>query len=56
MECNHDRLKSVNGRIYCCICGAEFPLECLTGKHENPEKAQETEKPNRRKAKKEDKA
>lgn len=44
MECNHDRLKSVNGRIYCCICGTEFPLERLTGKQEKPEKAQETEK------------
>ena len=33
MECNHGRIKSVNCRIFCDICGAELPADWLTGKN-----------------------
>lgn len=33
MDCKHERIKSVNCRIYCDICGAELPADYLTGKH-----------------------
>lgn len=43
MECNHGRIKSVNCRIYCDICGVELPVDYLTGKHKTePAKAAET--------------
>lgn len=47
MECNHGRIKSVNCRIFCDICGAELPADYLIGKHKTePAKAAEThEKP-----------
>jgi len=56
MACNHERIKSVNCRIFCVLCGAELPAEYLTGKtyngeHEQPEKAQETAKKPARKRK-----
>lgn len=31
MECKHERLKTVNNRLFCMDCGAELPLEVLTG-------------------------
>jgi hypothetical protein len=55
MECNHGRIKSVNCRIYCDICGVELPLEFLTEKHPSsdtpPENGQETPKKTTRKRK-----
>ena len=43
MECNHERIKSVNCRIFCDICGAELTVDCLMGKHKTePAKAAET--------------
>lgn len=55
MACKHERIKSVNCRIYCDICGVELPAERLTEKHpsadEQPEKAQETKKTTRKKVK-----
>lgn len=33
MACTHDRIKSVNCRIFCVLCGAELPAEYLTGKN-----------------------
>ena len=33
MECKHERIKSVNCRIFCDICGAELPADWLTGKN-----------------------
>lgn len=54
--CKHERIKSVNCRIFCDLCGAELPLEYLTvkthsGEQEQPEKAQETAKKPTRKHK-----
>ena len=56
MGCTHDRIKSVNCRIFCVLCGAELPVEYLTrktytGEHEPPAKAQETQKKTTRKRK-----
>lgn len=56
MTCTHERIKSVNCRIFCVLCGAELPLEYLTGKthsgeQEQPAKAQETPKKTTRKRK-----
>ena len=56
MTCTHERIKSVNCRIFCVLCGAELPAEYLTGKthsveQEQPEKAQETAKKPTRKRK-----
>ena len=55
MDCNHERIKSVNCRIFCDICGAELPAEYLTGKHpptaEPPADGQETAKKPTRKRK-----
>ncbi len=56
MGCTHDRIKSVNCRIFCVLCGAELPAEYLTGKthsaeQEQPAKAQETAKKPTRKRK-----
>lgn len=55
MTCTHERIKSVNCRIYCDICGAELPLEYLTGKRpqtaDQPENVQETPKKATRKRK-----
>lgn len=54
MACTHERIKSVNCRIFCVLCGTELPTEYLTGKtysgeQEQPEKAQETAKKTTRK-------
>ena len=56
MACTHERIKSVNCRIFCVLCGAELPLEYLTRKtctveQEQPAKAQETPKKATRKRK-----
>lgn len=56
MACTHERIKSVNCRIFCVLCGAELPAEYLTGKtysgeQEQPAKAQETPKKATRKRK-----
>ena len=43
MECNHGRIKSVNCRIFCDICGAELPVDYLMGKPKTePAKTAET--------------
>ena len=55
MTCTHERIKSVNCRIFCVLCGAELPAEFLTrkntGEKEQPAKAQETPKKTTRKRK-----
>ena len=33
MACKHERIKSVNCRIFCDICGAELPVDWLTCKN-----------------------
>ena len=47
MECKHERIKSVNCRIFCDICGVELPAGFIPGKHTpEPEQAAEpAEKP-----------
>lgn len=30
MTCKHERIKSVNCRIFCDICGEELPVDYLT--------------------------
>ena len=47
MTCKHERIKSVNCRIFCDICGAELPAGFIPGKHTpEPEQAAEpAEKP-----------
>lgn len=32
MTCEHKRIKSVNCRIFCDICGEELPIDYLIGK------------------------
>ena len=57
MECNHGRIKSVNCRIFCDICGVELPADYVPGKSspapdnaaETPKEGQETPKKARRK-------
>ena len=43
--CEHKNLKTVNNRLFCMDCGAELPLEFLTGK-------QQKDAPKKRPAKK----
>ena len=33
MGCNHDRLRTVCDRVFCCDCQEELPLEFLLGKN-----------------------
>ena len=43
MECNHKRIKSVNCRIFCDICGAELPVDFVPGKESTaPKQSVET--------------
>ena len=59
MGCNHERIKSVNCRIYCDICGVELPADFVPGKGstapkqavETPAEGQETPKKTTRKRK-----
>lgn len=45
MECKHERLKTVNNRLFCMDCGAELPIEFLTAKGEpKPKKKSKKEK------------
>lgn len=32
--CNHEHLKTVGHRLFCMDCGAELPIELLTGEKE----------------------
>lgn len=43
MSCEHKRIKSVNCRIFCDICGEELPIDYLIGKDRIA--AQNAEKP-----------
>lgn len=50
--CEHERLRTVGDRVFCCQCGTELPLEFLLGeqkKAEEPKKA-----PARKRTKKEE--
>lgn len=45
MRCEHKTLKTVNDRLFCLDCGAELPLEFLTGeKKQTPKKKKAKEK------------
>lgn len=37
--CEHERLRTVGDRVFCCSCGVELPLEFLKAKN-RPEKAE----------------
>ena len=41
--CDHERLRTVGDRVFCCACGAELPLEFLAAKN-NPVKAENSAK------------
>lgn len=45
--CEHERLRTVGNRVFCCACGVELPLAFLTAKSEPAE-----EKPRNKAAKK----
>ena len=47
MECNHERIKSVNCVIFCDICGKKLPVDYLAGKSRiaGQEAAKPAEKP-----------
>lgn len=50
--CEHERLRTVGDRVFCCKCGTELPLEFLLGKNkaeDEPKKA-----PARKRTKKEE--
>ena len=53
MECNHERIKSVNCVKFCVDCGKELPPDFLPGKPaqaaEQPAEPQETAKRTTRK-------
>lgn len=43
MMCKHERIKSVNCRIFCDICGVELPVDFVPGKDSTtPKQAVET--------------
>ena len=43
MTCKHERIKSVNCRIFCDICGIELPADFVPGKDSTaPKQAAET--------------
>ena len=44
MACEHERIRSVNCRIFCDICGVELPADYLTGK-KSPAPAEAAETP-----------
>ena len=43
MGCEHERLRTVGDRVFCCACGAELPLEFLAAKN-NTVKAENSAK------------
>lgn len=45
MDCKHERLRTVGDRVFCCGCGAELPLEALTGGQKQGQKPPEDEQP-----------
>ena len=46
--CEHERLRTVGNRVFCCACGEELPLEFLLAKSA----PKQEEKPKRKPAKK----
>ena len=49
--CEHERLRTVNNRVFCCACGEELTLEFLASKSAPKDEPKE-EKPKRKTAKK----
>lgn len=33
MNCNHERLRTVGDRVFCCACNEELPLEFLMNRN-----------------------
>ena len=52
--CEHERLKTVGDRVFCCKCCAELPIEFLLGQNKADDKAEPKKAPARKRtAKKE---
>ena len=46
MSCNHERLRTVGDRVFCCACGEELPLAFLEAKSK-PQEEKPKKKPAR---------
>lgn len=44
--CDHERLRTVGDRVFCCACGAELDIAFLKGKNKanNPAQDEQTDK------------
>lgn len=42
--CDHERLRTVGDRVFCCVCGKELPLDFLMNQGKPDEPEQEPEK------------
>ena len=38
--CEHERLRTIGDRVFCCKCGSELTLEFLLGKNKPTENAE----------------
>ena len=52
--CEHERLRTVGDRVFCCQCGKELPLGFLLGQNKAEEKAEPKKAPARKRTKKEE--
>lgn len=43
--CDHERLRTVGDRVFCCACGAELPLEFLAAKNNSVKAENRANKP-----------
>ena len=50
--CEHEKLRTVGDRVFCCKCGSELPLEFLLGEQKKTEEPKKTAR--KRATKKED--
>ena len=42
--CNHERLRTVGNRVFCCFCKEELPLEFLLARNKPAEAEKQPEK------------
>ena len=52
MDCEHERLRTVGDRVFCCTCGEELPLDFLMAKSAPKEEKPAERKTTQRKARK----
>ena len=45
MNCNHEKIKSVNCALFCAVCGAALPPDALRVKENTPEETKPAEGP-----------